>query len=57
MELQTDKPIFFASDQHFGAPTRKESKLREVLFMDWLAHVEKQAGALFLLGDLFDFFP
>ncbi|MGA1771968.1 MAG: UDP-2,3-diacylglucosamine diphosphatase [Flavobacteriaceae bacterium] len=55
MELQTDKPIFFASDQHFGAPTRKESKLREVLFMDWLAHVEKQAGALFLLGDLFDF--
>jgi UDP-2,3-diacylglucosamine hydrolase len=55
MELRTDKPIFFASDQHFGAPTPLKSKDRERQFLDWLEHIHPKAGALFLLGDLFDF--
>ena len=47
--------IYFASDQHFGAPTAKASKPREMLFLQWLNDIEKDATALFLLGDLFDF--
>ena len=55
MELRTDQPIYFASDQHFGAPTPAESKQRERQFLDWLEYIHPKAGALFLLGDLFDF--
>ena len=47
--------IYFASDQHFGAPTAETSKPREALFLQWLNDIEKDATALFLLGDLFDF--
>lgn len=47
--------IYFASDQHFGAPNFKESKKREKLFVQWLEEIKKDAKALFLLGDLFDF--
>jgi len=55
MEIRSDKPIFFASDQHFGAPNYEASKVREAAFLEWLDYIEDKAGALFLLGDLFDF--
>ena len=32
-----------------------ESKIRESHFLKWLNYVDKEVGALFLLGDLFDF--
>ena len=47
--------IYFASDQHFGAPNLKKSKERERLFVQWLEMIKKDATELFLLGDLFDF--
>lgn len=47
--------IYFASDQHFGAPTREASFPREQKFVAWLDEIKKDATALFLLGDLFDF--
>ena len=47
--------IYFASDQHFGAPNFKESRERERLFVSWLDAIKTDAKALFLLGDLFDF--
>lgn len=47
--------IYFASDQHFGAPNRVESKEREKLFLKWLDEIKTDADELFLLGDLFDF--
>lgn len=47
--------IYFASDQHFGAPNSIKSKEREILFVKWLDSIKKDATALFLLGDLFDF--
>lgn len=47
--------IYFASDQHFGAPTPEKSKLREALFIAWLDAIKHDAKVLFLLGDLFDF--
>jgi len=50
-----DKSAFFASDQHFGAPDIASSVPREKRFLLWLETIEPEAGALFLLGDLFDF--
>ena len=47
--------IYFASDQHFGAPTLEKSRLREQEFVSWLDRIKEDATALFLLGDLFDF--
>ena len=47
--------VYFASDQHFGAPTVEKSKVREALFVSWLDSIKKDATHLFLLGDLFDF--
>ncbi len=55
IELQANKKIYFASDQHFGAPTPKESKVREDRFIRWLDEIKKDAQVLFLMGDLFDF--
>lgn len=51
----TLKKIYFASDQHFGAPTPEESFPREQKFVAWLDEVKNDAEAIFLLGDLFDF--
>ena len=53
--LTDNKKIFFASDQHFGAPSTKQSKLRERKFISWLDAVREEAEIIFLLGDLFDF--
>ena len=55
IDLQEDKKIYFASDQHFGAPTPKESKVREAKFIRWLDEIKEDAQVLFLMGDLFDF--
>jgi len=53
--LTTNKKIYFASDQHFGAPTAEKSKIREQKFVSWLDEIKNDADVIFLLGDLFDF--
>lgn len=53
--LPQDKKIYFASDNHLGAPTAAESRPRERRFVQWLDSIKADAGAIFLLGDLFDF--
>jgi UDP-2,3-diacylglucosamine hydrolase len=55
MLLPNNKKIYFASDQHFGAPTPELSFPREKKFISWLDEVKIDAEAIFLLGDLFDF--
>ncbi len=55
MKLPKNKKIYFTSDQHFGAPTRDVSKVRETYFLNWLNHIQMDTAALFLVGDLFDF--
>ncbi len=50
-----NKKIYFVSDQHLGAPTKEKSFPREQKFVKWLNEIEKDATAIFLLGDLFDF--
>ena len=49
------KKIYFASDNHLGAPTAKASMPREKKFVQWLDTIKHDAEAVFLLGDLFDF--
>jgi UDP-2,3-diacylglucosamine hydrolase len=55
MQIPEGKKIYFASDNHLGAPTREESFPREKKFVAWLDVIKHDAAAIFLLGDLFDF--
>ena len=55
VSLTENKKIYFASDNHLGAPTPEASKEREAKFVRWLDTIKADAGAIFLLGDLFDF--
>ncbi|WP_417363275.1 UDP-2,3-diacylglucosamine diphosphatase [Galbibacter sp.] len=55
MQIPKGKKIYFASDNHLGAPTQKESLVREKKFVNWLDTISQDAEAIFLLGDLFDF--
>ncbi len=49
------KKVYFASDNHLGAPNATQSLPREKKFTTWLDDVKQDAAAIFLLGDLFDF--
>jgi len=55
MKLTKGKKIYFASDNHLGAPNFEESLVREKKFVSWLDTVKKDADAIFLVGDIFDF--
>ena len=50
-----NKKIYFASDNHLGAPDYNSSLEREKYFVQWLDFIKKDAKEIFLLGDLFDF--
>ncbi|MDG1063467.1 MAG: UDP-2,3-diacylglucosamine diphosphatase [Flavobacteriaceae bacterium] len=53
--IAPDKKVYFSSDNHLGAPDAASSAVREQRFVRWLDAIRPDAGALFLLGDLFDF--
>jgi UDP-2,3-diacylglucosamine hydrolase len=55
MKIPNGKNIYFASDNHLGAPTKDASFPREKKFVAWLDSIKDDAAAIFLLGDLFDF--
>ena len=55
MQIPLGKKIYFSSDNHLGAPNKEESLPREKKFVKWLDEVKEDATAIFLLGDLFDF--
>ena len=55
IEIQDGKKIYFSSDNHLGAPNREDSLVREKRFVKWLDSIKENASAIFLLGDLFDF--
>lgn len=44
---------YFASDMHLTA--QGKNSVREQLFIEWLEKVSKDAEAIFILGDMFDF--
>lgn len=54
-QLPSDKKVYFASDFHLGTPTKSSSKERELKIVRWLDSIKTDAGAIFLLGDVFDF--
>lgn len=47
--------IYFASDFHLGVDLDRSSKERERMVCAWLDQCAKDAEAIYLLGDLFDF--
>ena len=54
-DIKEGKKIYLSSDNHLGAPNYKESLIREKRFVQWLDSIKESASAIFLLGDLFDF--
>ena len=54
-DLSAGKKLYFASDFHLGIPDREQSLAREKKIVRWLTEIEPTAGAIFLVGDLFDF--
>lgn len=55
INLPEGKHLYFASDFHLGAPTHESSRTREKVIINWLDYIKPKAGAIFLLGDIFDF--
>jgi UDP-2,3-diacylglucosamine hydrolase len=49
------KKLYFASDFHLGAPDTETSKIRERKIIRWLDSIADDAAAIFLVGDIFDF--
>ena len=47
--------IYFVSDIHLGAGADKESRRSESAFCRWLDMISSDAEAIYLLGDIFDF--
>ncbi len=47
--------IYFASDFHLGIPDINASHERERKIIRWIESIEQEAEALYILGDLFDF--
>lgn len=47
--------VYFASDLHLGYPNAEESLVRERLIIKWLDSIKEDAKAIYLLGDVFDF--
>ena len=47
--------IYFASDFHLGTPNDAESRIRERKIVAWLNSIAPDCDALYLMGDVFDF--
>ncbi len=55
MQLSLHKKIYFLSDFHLGAPNAIESLAREKKIVSFLDEISKDAAAVFIVGDIFDF--
>lgn len=57
IELANNKKIYFASDFHLGLSAASPDKetIREKKIISWLELIENDAQAIFLVGDIFDF--
>ncbi|QKZ15085.1 UDP-2,3-diacylglucosamine diphosphatase [Spirosoma sp. KUDC1026] len=53
--LASGQKAYFASDFHLGAPSPEQSRIREQAVVAWLNQVSADAGVIFLVGDVFDF--
>lgn len=48
-------PIFFTSDAHLGAAVHKDSRSVELRLVRWMESIADTAGAIYFLGDMFDY--
>lgn len=55
IDLPKGKKIYFLSDFHLGVPSHKASIERERKIIAFLNQIEKDAAALLIVGDIFDF--
>ncbi|SHK38026.1 UDP-2,3-diacylglucosamine diphosphatase [Hymenobacter psychrotolerans] len=55
LALPPGRRVYFASDFHLGAPDAARSLERERRIVRWLDEAAKDAAAIYLLGDIFDF--
>ena len=55
MQLAPGKKIYFLSDFHLGAPNEQQSRVREDRIVRFLQEAQKEAAAIFIVGDIFDF--
>ena len=55
MQIPTGKKIFFLSDFHLGAPDAATSLDREKKIVQFLEDIRNEAHAIFIVGDMFDF--
>lgn len=53
--LPENKKAYFISDIHLGLYPYDKSSQRERVVVEWLDLIKKDAGVLFLVGDIFDF--
>ena len=53
--MKGSKKIFFLSDAHLGYPNKLESREREEKLVSFLDDIMEEAEAVYLLGDMFDF--
>ncbi len=53
--MKTGNKIFFASDFHLGLDAGMDPKVREKHVVKWLRTVAPEADAIYLVGDIFDF--
>lgn len=55
MQLAKGKKVYFLSDFHLGAPDFQQSLAREKRLVTFLDQIAEDAAAIFVVGDLFDF--
>lgn len=55
MNVSPDKKIYFLSDFHLGAPDAHNSLIREKKIVAFLDSIQQNASAIFIVGDIFDF--
>lgn len=55
MEIPAGKKIYFLSDFHLGAPDYDTSLQREKIIVAFLENIKTSAAAIFIVGDMFDF--
>ncbi len=51
----SSKKVYFISDVHLGLPNREISLKREKKLVAWLSSIQKDCKALYLMGDIFDY--
>jgi len=52
---KTERKVFFFSDVHLGAGSKKEEQLKEERLIKFLNAIKHHASEIYILGDLFDY--